>query len=108
MIPLQLIQIKLLICEICFLVFLALETVDLYFDTSNVTNMNNMFSYCRALKSIDLSSFNTENVKDMSLMFYECSSLESIDLSSFNKKNVKDKSNMFDGCLSLKNKILLQ
>jgi surface protein len=37
--------------------------------------MNNMFSHCKSLISIDLSNFNTENVEDMSYMFSDLQSL---------------------------------
>ena len=38
--------------------------------------MNNMFSYCSSLESIDLSSFNTSNVTNMRGMFSHCYSLK--------------------------------
>ena len=60
-----------------------------------------MFKECSSLQSINLSSFNTTNVKDMNNMFTYCSSLQSIDLSSFNTTNVEDISGMFNGCSSL-------
>ena len=71
------------------------------FDTSNVTNMQNMFENCPKLTSLDLSSFNTSNVTDMSGMFALCNSLTSIDLSSFNTENVTTMPHMFDSCSSL-------
>ena len=45
-------------------------------DTSNVTDMGYMFNYCRLLTSIP--ALNTSNVTDMSYMFYNCSNLEAI------------------------------
>ena len=71
------------------------------FNTSNVANMENMFSGCSSLLSLDLSSFNTANVTNMGSMFYDCSSLTSLDLSSFNTSKVTDMSWMFDNCSSL-------
>ena len=71
------------------------------FDTSNVTNMYNMFNGCDKLTSLDLSSFNTSNVTDMHMMFALCNSLTSIDLSSFNTENVTTMQHMFDSCSSL-------
>ena len=38
-------------------------------DTSNVTDMNNMFSNCGALTSLDVSKFDTSKVTDMYGMF---------------------------------------
>ena len=45
------------------------------FNTSNVTNMSEMFKDCRSLTSLDLSCFNTANVTDMRSMFLNCSKL---------------------------------
>ena len=41
-------------------------------NTSNVTNMSDMFLDCESLTSIDVSKFNTSNVTDMNGMFYNC------------------------------------
>ena len=70
-------------------------------DTSNITDMNYMFSNCSNLTSLDLSSFNTSNVRNMSYMFSNCSNLTSLDLSSFNTSNVTDMSSMFNSCSNL-------
>ncbi|WP_205104711.1 BspA family leucine-rich repeat surface protein [Marseilla massiliensis] len=72
------------------------------FDTSNITDMSDMFAGCSSLKSLDLSGFDTSNVTDMSYMFKGCSSLVSLDLSGFDTSNVTDMSHMFDDCESLK------
>ena len=39
------------------------------YDTSNATNMTNLFRNCTSLTEIDLSSFDTSNVTNMSAMF---------------------------------------
>ena len=70
-------------------------------NTSNVTNMQGMFYKCKALNSLDLSSFNTANVTDMSYMFYYCMVLKSLDLSSFNTANVMNMTYMFSYCNAL-------
>ena len=70
-------------------------------NTANVTNMDDMFSGCQKLTSLDLSSFNTANVTSMVYMFNSCSSLTSLDLSSFNTANVIFMYNMFNNCSSL-------
>lgn len=81
----------------------SLKELDLSsFNTSNVTNMEYMFEDCKNLKKIDLSSFDTSNVTDMKYMFYNCESLENIDLSSFNTSNLKDIFYMFGNCKTLK------
>ena len=72
-----------------------------YLNTSAVTNMAYMFSYCESLASLDLNSFDTKNVLSMDDMFYECSSLTSLDLSSFNTENVKSFKEMFFDCVGL-------
>ena len=70
-------------------------------NTSNVTNMINMFFSCSGLTSLDVSNFNASKVTDMSQMFYSCNSLKSLDLSKFNTSNVPSMSNMFAYCSSL-------
>lgn len=72
-------------------------------DTSNVTNMSNMFTNCKSLTSLDLSGFNTSNVTDMSDMFSGCLALSDVDLSSFDTSNVTNMSRMFSNCQSLTN-----
>ena len=57
-------------------------------NTINVTNMSNMFSYCESVKSLDISKWNTINVTNMSFMFYNCKSLKSLDISKWNTINI--------------------
>ena len=68
------------------------------FDTSAVTNMSRMFSYCTNLTTLDLSNFNTSAVTRMTYMFGFCSNLTTLDLSSFNTAAVTDMSSMFYNC----------
>ena len=77
------------------------------FNTSNVTNMSNMFGSCYNLKGIDLSNWNMGNVTNMSNMFNGCLNLKSIDLSNWNTGNVTNMSAMFNACLVLENLDLL-
>ena len=80
----------------------SLTNLDLSnFDTSQVTNMSRMFYYCRSLTSLDVSRFDTSNVVDMSDMFYECSKLTSLDLSNFDTSEVTNMQGMFGMCTSL-------
>ena len=72
-----------------------------YLNTSEVTNMSDMFYYCSALTSLDLKNFNTEKVTDMSWMFTDCAALTTLDLKSFNTQKVWDMSYMFAGCKAL-------
>lgn len=71
------------------------------FDTSKVTNMNSMFYNCQKLTELDLGNFNTSNVTNMNMMFYGCRSLVELDLSSFNTSNIKNMSRMFNNCENL-------
>ena len=71
------------------------------FDTSNVTDMRNMFYNCKNLTSLDVSNFDTSKVTNMYYMFYSCESLTSLDVSNFDTSNVTSMSNMFYGCESL-------
>ena len=71
------------------------------FDTSKVTNMEGMFSYCRNLTALDVSGFNTFNVTDMSGMFRNCETLTSLDVSAFDTASVTEMDDMFFGCGSL-------
>ena len=73
-----------------------------YLNTSEVTNMSNMFSGCSKLTNLDVSGFNTENVTDMSCMFKSCGGLKTLDLSNFNTANVTSMSNMFNYCIGLR------
>lgn len=67
---------------------------------SNVTNMSFLYNSNRS-KSIDVSGLNTSNVTNMQNMFYSCSSLTSLDLSNFITSNVTNISRMFQNCSSL-------
>ena len=81
----------------------SLESLDLSsLDTSNVTNMGYIFSYCTSLTSLNLSGFNTKKVTYMQGMFAYCSSLTSLDLSSFDTKNATNMGYLFCRCSSLK------
>ena len=78
----------------------AIQNIE-YLNTSNVTDMSNMFAYCSGLKNIDVSNFNTANVTDLGCMFNGCSSLTSLDVSNFNTDNVTNMGYMFQCCSSL-------
>ena len=71
------------------------------FNTSHVTDMSSMFSGCYRLTSLDLSNLNTSHVTDMSSMFSGCNGLTSLDVSNFNTSHVTDMSSMFSGCYRL-------
>ena len=80
----------------------ALTELDLSsFDTSKVTNMSNIFNDCSNLVNIDLSNFDTSNVTNMGYMFYGCKVLTNIDTSKFDTSNVTDMQYMFYECRAL-------
>ena len=72
-------------------------------DTSQVTNMSQMFRSCRRLTSLDVSRFDTSNVTDMEQMFFYCSSLTSLDVSKFDTSKVTNMYGMFSSCSKLTN-----
>lgn len=72
-----------------------------YLNTSNVTDMSNMFAGCGSLQSLDVSSFNTEKVTNMAYAFSGLINLESLNLGNLNTSNVTDMRGLFDGCSKL-------
>ena len=70
-------------------------------NTSKVTNMGGMFTYCDVLTSLDLTNFDTSNVTDMYIMFEGCNGLTSLTLSSFDTSNVTNMGEMFEDCSGL-------
>lgn len=70
-------------------------------NTSEVSDMNSMFSGCRALTHLDLSSLNTVRVRCMCSMFQGCYSLKSLDLSGFSVRAVENMNSMFSDCTAL-------
>ena len=71
------------------------------FNTSNVTNMINMFNGCSSLTDIDVTKFDTSNVTNMFGMFANCSNLNDIDVTEFDTSNVTNMSGMFANCSNL-------
>lgn len=117
-------------CRGWFWFFEALTTIEHldYLNTSEVDDMQSMFSSCTSLETLGLSSFNTEKVTNMSKMFVgstnlrtinlpkgfigssvtdlrsmfkDCTSLTELDLSGSNSENVKEMNEMFYGCKAL-------
>ena len=73
------------------------------FNTSNIIDMEDMFSECNKLKEIKgINKIITNKVTNMSGLFNECFELEYLDLSNFNTANVTDMECMFNGCTKLK------
>ncbi|WP_268913548.1 BspA family leucine-rich repeat surface protein [Lentilactobacillus sp. SPB1-3] len=65
------------------------------FDTIKVTNMSGMFEYNKSIVTLDLSHFITSNVTDMSGMFYGDFELTKLDLSSFDNSKSPNTGVMF-------------
>ncbi|MBR5697008.1 MAG: BspA family leucine-rich repeat surface protein [Prevotella sp.] len=73
-----------------------------YLNTSEVTNMSQMFFDCGSLTSLDLSGFDTKNVTNMVAMFRSCSRLVTVEVSQkWSTANVTLSNNMFDNCTSI-------
>lgn len=58
-------------------------------DTSNVTDMHNMFESCRHLRYLDLRSFDMSNVIDTMNMFGGCDELKVLRLDNWDYKNIR-------------------
>ena len=70
------------------------------FDTSNVTNMGDMFYGCRAMTTPpDTSGWDTSNVTSMRYMFYGCNAMTTPpDTSGWDTSNVTGMGDMFANC----------
>ena len=82
--------------------FANLQSLDLSkADTSNVTDMAEMFAYCSNLQTLDVSGFDTSNATRMFYMFFRCSALQTLDVSGFDTSNVTTMYDMFARCSNL-------
>ena len=57
-------------------------------DTSNVTDMSNMFEGCSALTYLDISGWDTSNVNNMRNMFHYCNDLKTIRMAGCSKDTI--------------------
>ena len=91
-------------------------------DTSNVTNMGQMFEFCENLKTVNIGKtsatnmyrmfyecwhiekviLDTSSATDMEGMFYSCQYTESIDISGFDTSSATKMKYMFSSCNNLK------
>ena len=76
-----------------------------YLNTSDVTDMSEMFSLCKALynSSLKMGHFDTRKVTNMSIMFGNCENLTRIDLGAFNTSQVTNMESMFYNCHNVQN-----
>jgi surface protein len=72
-----------------------------YLNTSNITDMSFMFSFCKSLTSVNTDNWDTSNVERMVSMFYWCESLTQLNVNSFNIDKVTDINRVFAYCLKL-------
>ena len=70
-------------------------------DTSNVTDMDWMFSGCPSLTYINTSNLDTSKVTTMQQMFADCPSLTELDISHLDVSKVTMMHGMFEGCSGL-------
>ena len=76
-----------------------LEQADLAaLDTSNVTNMSDMFVGCYALTALDVSGWDTSKGTDMRYMFGWCTALTALDISGWDTSKATSMSYMFYNC----------
>ncbi|MBO4819953.1 MAG: leucine-rich repeat protein [Prevotella sp.] len=81
---------------------MELTSIDLsHFDTSSCTDFSEMFSMCSTMQKLDLSNFDTSKATNMKEMFFGCDYLKSLDLSNFNTSKVTSFEGMFYSCKSL-------
>ena len=70
-------------------------------DTSNISNLSNLFFNCTKLKQIDLHTWNTKSVSTCYWLFRGCLSLEFINIDGWNTCNVYNMNRMFGECPKL-------
>ena len=92
-------------CRCWFYDFEALASIEglEYLNTSEVTTMYEMFSYCENLTTLDVSGFDMNRVTDASFMFTNCSKLTTI--YSDQTWNISNATEMFKRCSNLKGAI---
>lgn len=80
-----------------------IEIIDITgWDTSKVTDISEMFSWCINIKQIiGLEYLNVENCKYMDNVFVNCCEIESIDLSNWEPVSLINCAYMFNGCPKL-------
>lgn len=74
-----------------------LKVSSLPYDTTNITDMANMFRSC-AITHVDVSTFDTASVTNMQYMFNSCTGLVQLNLSNFRTSKVTNMTAMFGGC----------
>ncbi len=70
--------------------------------TDEATTMRNMFHYCVALKTVDVSWVHTDNVTNITSFFNHCEGLTAVDISAWNPAKVTELSYLFNACSNCK------
>ena len=68
---------------------------------NSLTDVYELFSGCKSLKSLDLSFMDISKVTNMESVFYGCENLKYLNLSSFDTSSINNMISTFDGCTSL-------
>lgn len=71
------------------------------FDTSNITDMKDVFHTCKSLSKLDLTAWNTSNVTTMQNMFFACNSLTELNISTWDTSKVTNMGSMLQNLTSL-------
>ncbi len=80
----------------------AISTMDITtFDMSSVTTIWGMFGECGLLQSVNMSGIDTTNIERASAIFTACESLTSVNLTGCTFENATDMSYMFQYCKAL-------
>lgn len=74
-----------------------------HFDTSQVTDMTEMFAGRYSMASLDLNSLDTSKVTNMDSMFLGASDLTSLNLSKLDTSSVTNMNKMFSGMTNIAN-----
>lgn len=89
----------------------GIKNLDLtYFDTSTVgTSMQNLFSECTALETVNIKNFDVNRFVSISSLFNGCSLLGEVDMSGWkNTSNITSATNVFKNCEKLTDIVLPQ
>ena len=73
-----------------------------FYNLSLVNDINNLFSGCKKLKSLDLSFLDTSLAINLDYMFYNCIDLQYLNIPNLKTSNVNSTEFTFAGCKSLK------
>ena len=80
----------------------SIEGLETEIDTTEVTNMSELFSGCKSLRIINFNP-NTSKVTNMSKVFYNCASLSEVHIGTQLKlNNVTNLESAFENCSELK------